>query len=77
MVRAGLVCGQIALADALAHPALHGLEVAHVIQWLEGWGPVNTTRLLADVQPFPISPNRRCGDLTIRQCRLLGDLVGR
>lgn len=71
-----LVAGRIALGRALMHPALHSFEVARVIRTLPGWGPVRTDELLLGLD-FPISPNRRCGELTIRQCRMLGDRVGR
>jgi hypothetical protein len=72
-----LVAGRLSLERALAHPALHGLTVARVIQTLPGWGPYRTAELLADAEPWAISPNRRCGDLTLRQCRMLGRLVDR
>jgi len=72
-----LVAGELPLERALAHPALHGLTVSRVIQTLPGWGPYRTAELLTDAEPFAISPNRRCGELTLRQCRMLGRLVGR
>jgi len=77
IVRAQLIAGEISLYQALVHPALHGASVSSVIEALPGWGPIRTIRLLADVQPFPITPTRRCGELTIRQCRVLGEMVGR
>lgn len=75
MVRSELQAGVLTLSQALADPAVRGLTVGRVVQWLPRYGPLRTERALASVKPFPVSPVRRCGELTPRQRTAIQEAV--